>query len=70
MAFTNNFVKFPFKVTPDDYARHLLRSLRKGVNYGHWKHSFAAWGMTFLPYQIQRFITQLMMPSLAKVEKK
>lgn len=62
LATSANFTKFPLNVKSDDYASHMLRSLRKGVNYGHWKHKIMAQSISLFPYQIQRHIIQLMMP--------
>lgn len=62
LATNLNGTRLPLVVNVDDYAKALVGSLRTGVSYGHWKHFILANSITFLPYQINRVIIQMLWP--------
>jgi 17beta-estradiol 17-dehydrogenase / very-long-chain 3-oxoacyl-CoA reductase len=58
----NGMETLPLTVSSDEYAESLIRNLRIGVNYGHWKHDLQARVFELLPQSLLNSAIVLFMP--------
>ena len=56
----------PLTAEVNSYAKYLIDHLHRGINYGHWKHSFLIFFFNLLPTPINDFLIKITFPILQK----
>ncbi|CAG9315230.1 unnamed protein product [Blepharisma stoltei] len=66
LVVNNHGENFPMMISAESFVSSSLKSLHKGIQYGHWKHAVFAKFFEVVPYQIMIFFVQKLIPIAKK----